>query len=67
MTFEEALEHFGSGRAISEALGVSTGRVSQCKASGGFSFPLQCVLEKESGGALQAKREDDPAKAENAA
>lgn len=61
MTYDEALKHFGTGRAIGDALGVTGSRVSQCRSSGGFSYPLQCVLEKESGGALIAKREDDPA------
>lgn len=61
MTFDEALEFFGSGRAIGDALGVSGSRVSQCRASGGFSYPMQCVLEKESAGRLVAKRNDDPA------
>lgn len=61
MTYDEALKHFGTGRAISDALGVTGSRVSQCRATGGFSYPMQCVLEKESSGALIAKREDDPA------
>ena len=61
MTFDEALNHFRTGRAIGDALGVSSSRVSQCRAAGGFSYPMQCVLEKESSGALIAKREDDPA------
>jgi hypothetical protein len=61
MTFEDALKHFGSGKAIGDALGVTRSRVSQCRAAGGFSYPLQCVLEKESGGELMANRSDDPA------
>ncbi|WP_426618299.1 hypothetical protein ACP3TY_19825 [Pseudomonas rustica] len=61
MTYDEALKHFGTGRAIGDALGVSSSRVSQCRTTGGFSYPMQCVLEKESRGALIAKREDDPA------
>ncbi len=60
MTFDEALKHFGSGKAIGDALGVSTSRVSQCRASGGFSYPMQCVLEKESSGRLIANRQDVP-------
>lgn len=60
MTFDEALKHFGSGKAIGDALGVSTSRVSQCRASGGFSYPMQCVLEKESCGRLIASRQDVP-------
>ncbi|PZW76627.1 hypothetical protein DFS21_11079 [Pseudomonas sp. 2848] len=60
MTFDEALKHFGSGKAIGDALGVSTSRVSQCRSSGGFSYPMQCVLEKESGGRLVASRQDVP-------
>ncbi|MHA6180408.1 helix-turn-helix domain-containing protein [Pseudomonas mohnii] len=63
MTYDEALKHFGTGRAIGDALGVSSSRVSQCRTTGGFSYPMQCVLEKESCGALIAKREDDPAQA----
>ena len=63
MTYDEALKHFGTGRAIGDALGVSSSRVSQCRTTGGFSYPMQCVLEKESRGALIAKREDDPAQA----
>lgn len=61
MTYDEALKHFGTGRAIGDALGVSSSRVSQCRTTGGFSYPMQCVLEKESRGVLLAKREDDPA------
>ncbi|HYQ55407.1 MAG TPA: hypothetical protein VES70_33780 [Pseudomonas sp.] len=61
MTYDEALKHFGTGRAIGDALRVTSSRVSQCRATGGFSYPMQCVLEKESGGALIAKRDDDPA------
>ena len=60
MTYDEALGFFGSGRSIGLALRVSSSRVSQCRAAGGFSYPMQCVLEKESGGKLSAKREDDP-------
>ncbi|WP_122439737.1 hypothetical protein [Pseudomonas viridiflava] len=63
MTYEEALKHFGTQRAIGDALGVTTSRVSQCRTAGGFSYPMQCVLEKESSGALVAKRVDDPASA----
>ena len=61
MTYDEALAHFKTGRAIAEALGVSPGRVSQCKTAGGFSFQQQCVLEKASGGAVQALQDDEPA------
>ena len=61
MTFDEALKHFRTGRAIGDALRVSGSRVSQCRAAGGFPYPMQCVLEKESGGVLVAKRADDPA------
>lgn len=60
MTYDQALKFFGSGRSIGEALGVSGGRVSQCRSSGGFSYPMQCVLEKESRGQLIARRSDDP-------
>ncbi|WDH25014.1 hypothetical protein [Pseudomonas chlororaphis] len=63
MTYDEALAHFSTGRAIGDALGVTGSRVSQCRTAGGFSYPMQCVLEKESGGALVAKREDDPSQA----
>lgn len=63
MTYDEALKHFGTGRAIGDALGVSGSRVSQCRTTGGFSYPMQCVLEKESGGVLVANRADDPAQA----
>jgi hypothetical protein len=62
MTYDEALKHFGTGRLIGDALGVTSSRVSQCRTTGGFSYPMQCVLEKESRGALIAKREDDPAR-----
>jgi hypothetical protein len=60
MTFDEALKYFGTGRAIGDALAVTSSRVSQCRSAGGFSYPMQCVLEKESGGNLTARREDDP-------
>lgn len=61
MTYDDALKLFGSGKAIADALGVTRSRVSQCRATGGFSYPMQCVLEKESGGRLIACRQDDPA------
>lgn len=60
MTYEQALAHFKTGRAIAEALTLSPGRVSQCKAAGGFSYQQQCVLEKASEGALMARQEDVP-------
>ena len=60
MTYQEALEHFRSGRAIAAALSLTPGRVSQCKSAGGFSFQQQCVLEKASEGALSARQEDVP-------
>jgi len=60
MNFEQALMYFGTARSIAQALRVSPGRVSQCKAAGGFSYPMQCVLEKASGGALQAFEFDAP-------
>lgn len=67
MTYDEALEFFGSGRSIGLALRVSSSRVSQCRAAGGFSYPMQCVLEKESGGKLSAAREHEPANTPNKA
>lgn len=63
MTYEEALTHFKTGRAIALALGVSPGRISQCKSEGGFSYQHQCVLEKASSEALQAREEDEPRRA----
>jgi len=60
MTYDEALKHYRTGRAIGEALRVTGSRVSQCRTAGGFSYPMQCVLEKESGGVLIAKLEDEP-------
>jgi len=60
MNFEQTLMYFGTARNIAQALRVSPGRVSQCKAAGGFSYPMQCVLEKASGGALQAVESDAP-------
>ncbi len=67
MTYQEALGHFRSGRAIATALGITPGRVSQCKAAGGFSYQQQCVLEKASSGAVSAKHEDVPAQQPSAA
>ncbi len=67
MTYDDALGFFKSGQGIGDALGVSGSRVSQCKAAGGFSYPMQCVLEKESGGVLKASRSDDPANQEKPA
>lgn len=61
MTYDEALAFFKTGRRIAEVLGVSPSRVSQCRSAGGFSYPIQCVLEKESRGKLVARRKDDPA------
>lgn len=60
MTFEDAIKYYGSSRAISRALQMTDGRISQMKSAGGFSYPVQCVLEKDSGGALIARREDEP-------
>lgn len=60
MTYEQALAHFKTGQAIADALSLSPGRVSQCKAKGGFSFQQQCVLEKVSAGAVQASKDDEP-------
>lgn len=60
MTYQEALNHFGSGRAIATELGLTPGRVSQCKSAGGFSYQQQCVLEKSANGALTARQEDTP-------
>lgn len=67
MTYEEALTHFKTGRAIAQALGVSPGRISQLKSAGGFSFQQQCVLEKASEGAVQARQEDEPEASQPAA
>lgn len=61
MTYQEALDHFHSGRAIADALGLTPGRVSQCKTAGGFSYQQQCVLEKASDGVVKARHEDVPA------
>lgn len=60
MTYDQALAHFKTGRAIAETLGVTPGRISQCKAAGGFSYQQQCVLEKASNGVLIARHEDVP-------
>lgn len=60
MTFEEALAHFGTARAIAKVLRKTPGRISHFKAAGGFPYELQCVLEKHSGGVLIASREDEP-------
>lgn len=60
MTYQEALDHFGSGRAIATELGITPGRVSQCKAAGGFSYQQQCVLEKAASSSLMARQEDVP-------
>ncbi len=60
MTYEQALTHFGTGRAIADALGLSAGRISQCKTAGGFSYQQQCVLEKCSAGQLLASHDDVP-------
>lgn len=67
MTYQEALNHFHSGKAIAAALGLTPGRVSQCKTAGGFSYQQQCVLEKASGGAVTARHEDAPARRDSAA
>jgi hypothetical protein len=61
MTYDEALQFFRTPGAIGEALRVTRSRVSQCRSAGGFSYPMQCVLEKESAGQLTASRQDDPA------
>jgi hypothetical protein len=61
MTYDQALQFFGTPGAIGDALSVTRSRVSQCRSAGGFSYPMQCVLEKESAGKLTASRLDDPA------
>lgn len=60
MTFQEALDYYGTNNALCDALGVDKSRGSQIKSKGGLSYPMQCVLEKDSGGKLVARREDDP-------
>lgn len=60
MTYEQALAHFKTGRAIADALKLSAGRISQCKTAGGFSYQQQCVLEKCSAGELLASHDDVP-------
>ena len=44
MTYDEALKHFRTGRAIGDALRVSGSRVSQCRAAGGFSIRYGVTL-----------------------
>ncbi|MBJ2237035.1 hypothetical protein [Pseudomonas paracarnis] len=61
MTYDQALQFFGTPGAIGDVLNVTRSRVSQCRSAGGFSYPMQCVLEKESAGKLNASRLDDPA------
>lgn len=63
MTFPEALSFYKSNRAIAKALSFSDSRVSQFKSEGGFPYPEQCVLEKDSKGLLIALRDDEPKKA----
>lgn len=63
MTYEQAITHFKTGRAIALTLGITPGRVSQCKAAGGFSYQQQCVLEKASRGAVKASLTDSPQQA----
>ncbi|WP_027855569.1 hypothetical protein [Marinobacterium litorale] len=60
MTFEDAIVYYKTSRAIAEALEMSDARVSQMKSAGGFSYPIQCVLEIHSGRKLKARREDEP-------
>lgn len=60
MTFEEALGFYKTNKAIGRALGLSDGRISQCKKEGGFAYPEQCVLEKDSKGKLMASKQDAP-------
>ena len=60
MSFDQALKVYKTQKAIADALRLSNARVSQCKSEGGFSYPLQCVLEKDSGGVLVARRTDEP-------
>jgi hypothetical protein len=60
MTFEEAIGFYKSNRAIGKALNLSDARISQFKSEGGFAYPEQCVLEKDSNRKLIAKREDAP-------
>lgn len=67
MTFLDALSYYKTSRAIGDALGLSKGRVSQMKSDGGFSYPIQCVLEKDTGGKLIARREDEPSASQSAA
>ena len=67
MTFEEAQSFYKTGRAIAKALKLSEGRISQFKSEGGFPYPEQCVLEKDSGRKLIARRKDEPSSTQQAA
>lgn len=60
MTFEEAINYFGTAREIAKVLRKSPGRISHFKAAGGFPYELQCVLEKHSNGALTASLDHEP-------
>ena len=67
MTVDEVTNHYKTGSAIAEVLGLTPGRVSQILSSGGFSYEKQCVMEIDSGGVLIARREDEPKSAGSAA
>ena len=67
MTFEEAFSFYKSNRAISKVLDLSDARISQFKGEGGFPYPEQCVLEKDSKRALIAKKCDVPTSPSKAA
>ncbi|WP_286237954.1 hypothetical protein [Neptuniibacter halophilus] len=60
MTFEEAIGFYKTNRAIGKALELSDARISQIKSDGGFAYPEQCVLEKDSKGELIARKQDAP-------
>lgn len=60
MTFEQAINHYGTAAKIAFVLRRSKASVSLYKKGGGFPFEIQCVLEKDSKGALVADRQHDP-------
>lgn len=67
MTFDEAVDFFGSRKALEEILDVSRQRISQISIEGGFNYPTQCVLQVESKNKLKARRSDAPVSALKAA
>lgn len=63
MTPTEAIKHYGSQRALAEALGLKQPSISSWLSCGEIPYARQCQIEVVSGGALKADRPAEQAAA----